>query len=88
MEEKYDHLKKNNRQLEQSNLLLKNDLDKEKAIFKEKERNWEKKIIEVEDRLQNELMTYNKVIENINEKNNCERERLNREIEKLNKNIM
>ena len=67
---------------------MKNDLDKEKAIFKEKERNWEKKIIEVEDRLQNELMTYNKVIENINEKNNCERERLNREIEKLNKNIM
>lgn len=40
-------MKKSNRQLEQSNMIIKNDNEKDKAVFKEKQQNYEKKISEV-----------------------------------------
>ena len=43
-EGKCDTLKKNNRQLEQSNLIIKNENEKDKAVFREKQNNYERKI--------------------------------------------
>ena len=40
-------MKKSNRQLEQSNMIIKNDNEKDKVVFKEKQQNYEKKISEV-----------------------------------------
>ena len=44
IESKYDSIKKSNRQLEQNNLILKNENEKDKAVFKEKQHNYERKI--------------------------------------------
>lgn len=65
-------------------MILKNDNEKDKAVFKEKQHNYEKKISEVENRLQNQLVTFNKVIESINDKHDEQRQKSNCQIEKLN----
>lgn len=77
MESKCESLKKTNRSVEQQNLILKNELDKEKALFKEKESSHLKNINDLEERLAQELFNHTKTLETISSANNAEKMRLN-----------
>jgi len=56
---------------------LKNELDKEKALFKEKESSHLKNINDLEERLAQELFNHTKTLETISSANNAEKMRLN-----------
>jgi hypothetical protein len=69
LEAKCDSLKKTNKTVEQQNLILKNELDKEKALYKEKEASHLRSINDLEERLSHELFNHTKTIEEITSAN-------------------
>lgn len=83
LENKYEALKKSNKKSEESNLLLKSEIDKEKALLKEKQYNYKIKINEAEEKLNETLMHHTKFIEDIRNNHHNEILILNSQIESL-----
>lgn len=58
-----ESLKKSNKQLEQQNLILKSEMDKDRSVWKEKENNHLRNINDLEEKLSVELFNHTRTIE-------------------------
>lgn len=56
-------MKKSNKQLEQQNLILKSEMDKDRSVWKEKENNHLRNINDLEEKLSVELFNHTRTIE-------------------------
>lgn len=82
-EKRNDALRKANRKAEESNLLMKSQMDKDKAVFRQKIENLIKERRELEERYLYETQSQNKAIEQLTTSHSSETRRLNEDIERL-----
>lgn len=60
-------MKKINRKVEESNLILKSEFDKERLLSREKEQTYSSRMSELEEKYSHELKTHSELVEELNQ---------------------